>query len=635
MMPPLRRFQAWLEPLHTAITLGNVRMERKLIIVFLFLIVLPMSLLSYWSYNEYSHSMESKTKAYVTAVSEQILNRLDNYISDMEQLSGLPAYVKDIRDNLREANRYYGNIGIAAPEPSRYLTTQGMQLAIQQKLEESILFLNHIKRSTVSVYVFDLFGNGYFNLKSSAGVRKDIWERYGEWKRLAEADPSRPVLISTQEVSGVIQSKRYVFTVVRQILDADSFEPLGLVAVDADFSFIEDIVKEMDNETKGSSLIVDSGDHVIYDSERQYLGVQVSDDPRVRQSNGGKGSFNLVDADKKFLCFYSQSEHTGWKLIVSVPEQELRKDARRTRDMTLISSMIITGFALTISVLLSFALTRPLRKMVRLMRQVQEGNLQVSFHVKYNDEIGRMGVQFNRMISRINELIAEVKLTNQRKRSAELAALQNQINPHFMYNTLEAIRMTAEMNGVDRVADMTFILSKMLRYSISSGSMEIVPLRQELEHLSHYMALLDFRYPGKFRMELEPLGEWEHAQVIKLLLQPIVENSVYHGMDGTNAVLTISIRHETVDDLLILSVSDDGIGMEAEKLRQLNESLRDANRPEVPVTNRRGIGLKNVNERLKLQYGDSFGLIIDSKPGKGTVVKIPLPLKRVKGGTME
>lgn len=198
-----------------------------------------------------------------------------------------------------------------------------------------------------------------------------------------------------------------------------------------------------------------------------------------------------------------------------------------------------------------------------------------------------------------------------------MLALQNQINPHFIYNTLESIRMLAELNDDDRVAELTYLLGLQLRYSITRSD-ETVTVEQELCHVRNYLQLLQIRFPGKLDFHIEVPQHFYDLPIIKLVFQPIVENAVFHGLEKQEkpGTITITARNDGLD--AIFEIRDDGVGMDKDTLNQLNRSLTNGK------IDKFGIGLRNVNERVRLHYGDTSNLTVDSRPGKGTMVTLKI-----------
>lgn len=661
-MRPLTR---WMRKLKRLIEWPTERMERRLFVVFLFLIVLPIGAIGYFSAERYVASIERNTVTYMSQVSEKMISKLDDYMEDMKKISIIPSYVNPILEGLKQSNRFYesqalrqtgsavrqaskgttvgtgeadradstDSAAVGTGEADATLPAEGvlpseelLRLQIRSQVESSIYFMNNIKEGTSTVYLFDRYGHHYYVLKSES-VRSDLNEKYPVWQQAAHKAGGSPVLLSTQEVEGrpgAATAKRYVFTVVREIIST-SYESLGMIAVDANIGIIESIVKDLDSVTHGTTLIVDDEERVIFDSEKKYLAQQLGRSELLSRATGSEGSFHAEVDGEAVLTIYKQSPNTGWKILITIPKAQLMQDAERIRNFTLVMSGVIIGFALLISLGVTFALTRPLRSLVHSMKEVQSGNLEAVFPVKRRDEIGLVGNAFNRMVTRVKSLVEDVYMAGQRKKAAELEALHNQINPHFIYNTLETIRMTAVINDDEEVSSMAQLLGKLLRYSIG-GSTETVTLAREFEHLRMYVALLNYRYGNKFELVLPAIGTDDEMPVMKLMFQPIVENAVYHGLDESKSTMRIEISYRREGTDRIFVIRDDGVGMEPQTLERLR--LRLVNRaPDAGSVGDGdgGIGMRNIHERLKLLFGEAYGIEVDSAPGEGTAVTIRLP----------
>ncbi|WP_053372302.1 cache domain-containing sensor histidine kinase [Paenibacillus sp. FJAT-27812] len=602
--------------------LGGMRMERKLFIVFLLLITLPLSFIGYISYSNYSRSIEEKTIVYSTKMLENMMIRVDDYIEDMVRISSIPAYQNDIKQNLILSNSYYEQRQTAAGDNNQLPDDFDLLLSIQRGIEGNISFINTIKRGANSVYIFDQYGNGYYST-GGGGIRLNVKESYEKWRERVDTSGGEAMLFGTQKYTSNLQSVKYAFTVVRKVIDK-SLKPLGMIAVDANISVIEDQMSELDKVTNGKSVIIDELGNVVYDSDKQRMATNILNDPTVGLATGTKGSFYFERDGLNRLYIYTTSPNTNWKVMTSIPVSELTKDAVVIRNVTWIATIVTIIVALFISMVFSFALTNPLRKMMRLMKNVQEGDFNVQFQVKYRDEVGQLGNQFNRMIVRIDHLIQDIYLMETKKKEAELHALQSQINPHFMYNTLESIRMAAELNDDQIAADMIAILGKLLRYSISDLHEEVT-LEDEVLHMRNYVEMLNYRYPNRFQLETSISDDLWSYPIIKLVLQPIVENAIYHGMDDNKLLMRIEMSSERTAQGLWLRIKDDGLGMDEETLDRLNRSLAGAE--EIVKRKSGGIGLKNVNERIKLHYGNAYGLKVASVRDVGTEVILQLPLE--------
>ncbi|QHT63779.1 sensor histidine kinase [Paenibacillus lycopersici] len=594
-----------------------MRMERKLLLVFLLLITLPLTFIGAVSYRNYAHSIERNTIAYSTTTLGNMLDNLDDYIDDMSRISSIPAYQDEIKSNLLASNKYH--------EQHAQNDNFDLLLTIQRGIEGNISFINNIKRGATSVYIFDKYGNGYYSAKSG-GIRMNVKDSYQTWMEKAARTSGEALLIGTQKYTSNLKSTRYAFTVVRKVID-NSLHDIGLIAVDANISVIEDQIAKLDKVTRGKSFIYDSRGNVIYDSDKKLLATNIVGMPMVQRAGGGEGSFYMTEDGVQHLYIYTTSANTKWTVMTSIPVKELTRNTAVIRNVTWILTFLTIGIALLISIFFSFALTKPLRSMMRLMRRVQDGDFSVKFQVKRRDEIGQLGNQFNRMIVRIDDLIQDIYGMETKKKEAELHALQSQINPHFMYNTLESIRMAAELNDDTDAADMLAILGKLLRYSISDLN-EKVTLGSELNHVRYYVELLNYRYPGRFALTVDVPDTLEAYELLKLVLQPIVENAIYHGMDDNKPRMALTVAAWETEQAVFIRMTDDGIGMDEDTLERLSLSFSGAH--EEAGTNyapfkRSGMGLRNVNERIRLHYGANFGLTVASELGIGTQVTLSLP----------
>jgi len=284
-----------------------------------------------------------------------------------------------------------------------------------------------------------------------------------------------------------------------------------------------------------------------------------------------------------------------------------------------ISISIIAFMVLGITILLSNIFYKPLEKLVSAMQMIENRNLDVRIDDKRADEYQRVYKGFNDMVSELKRLIKD--LTNEKilKKEAEIKLLQAQINPHFLYNTLESIHSIAKIKKVDEIALMVSALSKFYRISLSGGK-DIVTLKEAVELVKDYLTIQNIRFKGKISYNFDISDELLKYKVPKLILQPIVENSIYHGIERSkgNGILNIYGMLENND--LNLIVEDNGVGIKKESLEELQRSIEDES-----FEDSKNFALKNLNQQIKLKYGQNYGLSIKSEYGKGTCVTIRLP----------
>ena len=274
---------------------------------------------------------------------------------------------------------------------------------------------------------------------------------------------------------------------------------------------------------------------------------------------------------------------------------------------------------LGITILLSNIFYKPLEKLVSAMQMIENRNLDVRIDDKRADEYQRVYKGFNDMVSELKRLIKD--LTNEKilKKEAEIKLLQAQINPHFLYNTLESIHSIAKIKKVEEIALMVSALSKFYRISLSGGK-DIVTLKEAVELVKDYLTIQNIRFKGKISYYFDISDELMRYRVPKLILQPIVENSIYHGIERSKGNGILNIYGMLDKSNLNLVVEDNGVGIEKESLEELQRSIEDDS-----FENSKNFALKNLNQQIKLKYGPNYGLSIKSEYGKGTCVTIRLP----------
>ena len=300
-------------------------------------------------------------------------------------------------------------------------------------------------------------------------------------------------------------------------------------------------------------------------------------------------------------------------------EERRASAAFGTRNLVRNGAFLATGLcaALILAVLLYAyrQILRPITQLQASLGRVMEGRLDERIDVRRKDEFGRIQEAFNGMVEQISTLLESVKREEREKHLAELDFLQAQINPHFIYNTLSSIRFLLEMDKVQEAGEMVFYFSKLLRQTLSR-SVEFIPLGEELDTLKCYVELQHLRYPDTFDYSCEVDEALRDNTLPKLLLQPVVENSIFHGV-GRHKI-HIRLRGWLEGDTLILRVEDDGVGISKDKIDQVMNKDLQINR----------VGLKNVQERIRLNYGPGYGLTVTGGPAGGTVVTFRLPRTR-------
>jgi two-component system sensor histidine kinase YesM len=431
-------------------------------------------------------------------------------------------------------------------------------------------------------------------------------------------------------VDSLNSQSTYVFSLAKQLYKISDDSPLDIVAV---LDIREEVIKELvskavSNNRDLQSFIVDGHGRLVSYPDDALIGQSVAEVLGTSGYNQIVGA-NTGTGELKFPLTYNGSQlivnvrklHTNdWMVVNVISKSALYQDSNRLLQIILVIALICIVFSILTAIVLANSITKPILKMIRLMKRVMAGEMTVRYQTKRrHDEFDVLGSSFNYMVTRIDELLQAVYAEQDQKRVAELKALQAQINPHFLYNTLDIIKWTALIQKANNAAEMVSLLSRLLRISIGKGE-ETVTVEEEFEHVQCYLGIQKFRFNFNIETVVELPEEVRLLRTPKLILQPIVENAIMHAFADreTGGRIVISCAREPGGGILFV-VSDNGIGMNPE----LAGSLLNGQSSDKEKAG--GIGLANVDERIKLICGKAYGIRIDTEPGVGTQINIRLP----------
>lgn len=461
-----------------------------------------------------------------------------------------------------------------------------------------------------------ILNDGFFAVNENVDL-KNI-----EWIQRAYEN-QEAIQISSSHVQNVIdENYEWVVTLSRGLQNKNTKESEGVFFVDLNYSSISELCDAISLGSRGYIYILDAKGNLIYHPQQQLLYSGLKQE-RIEEVLGAKET-SFITEDGKLYCM-SKSSDTGWTVVGVAYTAELLKNSTEATRIYFISALFILMAALTLAIFLSSAITRPIKQLSDSMREVEKGNLDHAMvEVHGENEISRLNTNFNLMTAEIKHLMEQNLEEQRQKRKSELMALQAQINPHFLYNTLDSIIWMAEWGKNKEVVTMTSSLAKLLRQSISNQN-ELVRVEDEVEYTRSYLVIQKMRYKDKLEYDILVEPEIRNFKVAKLIVQPLVENAIYHGIkykEGKGKVLVEGFRR---DDELILRITDDGIGMNEEQLGQIFEKRETDRR-------RNGVGVLNVHERIRLYYGKEYGLTFESVRDVGTKVEIHIPYMEVKAG---
>lgn len=567
------------------------------------LLILGTTLIqSYSSYRLSTTSVTETAVGYATTLIDQVNANIQTYVDNMESISALALNNGDLQ---------------------RFLSTT-LKTPESDLLAQRIGHFFHAivaSRTDIATLLF-VGSNGAVISDRTGAPIKDYNELIGqEWYRKAR-DAEGGIVLSASHVEHLYPKEyRWVISLSRELRGKSPSDPSGVLLVDLNYNLINDLCRQIQLGKRGYVFIVNSDGELIYHPQQQimFTELKTEDIPLILRSRDTTISAGEDGERKRYTI---RSTDFGWKIVGVTYPDELAGDKTRMQLSSALWGGLCLAVGLGLSVFLSFTMTRPLKRLEAHMKQVEKGNFDIRVDVTSTNEIGKLARTFNLMISKIKELMEQKLRDEEIKRNSEIKALQAQIQPHFLYNTLDSIIWMAETNKMAEVVKMTTALSRLFRSSLGKGEEE-VPLSVELEHIENYLTIQSMRYRNRFSYRIDVPDELRDCRILRVILQPLVENAIYHGMRNKAEKGEIVISGRRAGSQLELTVEDDGVGMTPEQVRSvLSEWKADKGGT--------GVGVVNVQRRIQLFYGPQYGLEFHSEIEEGTVVLVKVPFR--KGG---
>lgn len=544
-------------------------------------------------------SVFENSSLYTQTIIQQMNQNIDSYIDYMENTSYLVSSNEDVQKYL------FGDT--ADPEARDRILSQ-FETILDSRSD--ILNLGIIAENGRM-----LINNGQHLTNQDLDIHSQEW-----YTNALEGRES--VYLTSSHVQHIISGERpWVITLSRGIRNKEmgtGQEKEGVFFIDLNYSAISELCDQSMVGNQGYAFIVDADGNIVYHPQQQQLYNELQTENIDLVMNAGSDIVIWGDGINKKMYSISRSEKTGWTVVDCVRVEELLRRSNEAQSIYVLVAMGLMAVALFFSRFVAKSITLPIQRLCDSMERVQEGDFSVSdIVVDSENEIGSLTKSFNVMTQRIHELMAQNIREQEAKRKSELKALQSQINPHFLYNTLDSIIWMAEGKKNEEVVLMTASLARLLRQSISNED-ELVSIGQEIEYARGYLTIQKMRYKDKleFRIEVEP--SILNIRLIKLVLQPVIENAIYHGLKYKESRGLLLVKGFMKNGNAVLQVIDDGVGMDQETLDHIYE------RHKVDYHSN-GVGIYNVQKRLQLYYGNEYGIVYESKPGEGTTATITIP----------
>jgi len=571
----------------------------KLMLSYSAFIVLPIALLGYIANSVFVGSFQEHTRSTIQGTLQQIVDNIEGKTADFQRVTNILYFDDLLADHLRHYEAGWVN----------YAATRDY---IRPKFRTALDTID--RRVWLSVYfhnsTFEEIYNVYYNDPLETNIRPFDWyninritdrnwykeypaEEYGvtmQWKRIED-----------DELYGRI-------SLIRRLVDINQIpsKEIGFIRLSV---YMKDLFESIDYEKIGEGT-----------------GIFVTDENgRVVRASGASSPvigerWTQANSDK-YLVIEQPLSLMDWKLTALIPKDLTNRDTNKVRELTLLICLACFAVLSVVGYYISRFFSRRVRKIVSVLDSFQSGEFHKRIQFKGNDEFTRISFALNEMGYNIGNLIQEVYITNLQKKEAELESLQAQINPHFLYNTLSSISRLAKFGEVDKLHRMVLDLAKFYRLSLNEGK-NIITVYKEIEQAKAYIDIQKTKYADRMHVHYDIQPAIFPHDTLKLILQPFIENILQHGWCGDR--INIRIIGAMEDGEIVFRIIDDGIGFQRETLGR----IFDPSGSEAPA----GYGIRNVDQRIKLQYGKEYGVSIFSRPGIGTTVRIAIPAGKRKEG---
>ncbi|KRE69763.1 sensor histidine kinase [Paenibacillus sp. Soil750] len=520
--------------------------------------------------------------------------------------------------SLRDVDHIVAMLSIN-PEIINAFSTTGYSSQIdflkdERKIESLIANELNFKRYLSGLMVTDLAGRmtGAGDFMRFDDVKKQSW-----YTDVLQSKGRKLIIGPYSYINGVVEfknpeSKDSVISIVRPIVKDDRV--IGFVKADIRFNLLLDIFNVNLKDNASIIMLNQNGGWILKPpSELEPFILPEAVMKAWESKQEYKNNIYLDIAGEDTLAIFNHSSFTDWTTVGLIPKTKLLDGIHKTQRANLLftSFMALISFAILYGII--SILTRNLLLLSKAMKKIDRGNLDIAIHIKSQDEVGQLYNQFNRMVQRIQDLVESTAHNESEKRIAEMKALQAQINPHFLYNTLNTIKFLAQLQGAEGIRDVSESLATLMHVNMDSRRM--ITVHEEVEYLTNYLRIQEYKYNSKFISRISVENEIKNASILKLLLQPIVENALRHGIAGMKGQGILVVKIYKSNDSLIIDIEDNGVGMDEEKIIEIMDD----------DLCKKSIGIINVRKRLSLYYGELASFNIVSEKHYFTHVKITQP----------
>jgi two-component system, sensor histidine kinase YesM len=587
--------------------LKNQPFMTKLFVFASCLVIFPVIAVGIISYQRSAAELEKEVQQSSRQVIEQVESHIEYYIQDFE-ITSLKIINSPEVNQFLQMNSFTNHPDESIAESLRsYLETQ----------EYSRADISNITVLSEQGLVIDTLGTK--NFYPAFDMKEEYWYS-------SVPDHSMTMLVS--RMLKLKDKEQPVISLVKRLYNPQTFQPAGMLVIDINFRRIEEIANKVTISKNGNFFILDAKGHYVYHPDSSMLGVKSEQKLISIWQTEVDGSKVLKNEQRDFIT-YTHSSNLGWTFFTAVSYRELTEGIRHIGQAITWTIIISLFFAYLLGSRFATNLIRPIRRLQLFMKDVETGNLDGRVDVESKDEIGQLSVSFNHLVGKLSHLLEEVYFSKLREtemalkqKEIELRMLQSQINPHFLYNSLETIRGMALEESQENIATMSSTLGKLLRYNLKNNS-ATVSLAEEIKFCKMYLQIQEFRFEDRFEYSCD-IPIWAmNLPVVKFSLQPIVENCYVHSMGANVKKIHILITaYRTSESSFVIQISDNGVGIPEYTVKEIRKKMGQM----TTTNNGMNIGMINVHQRIRYLFGAEYGVAIESKQGAGTTIQLHLPI---------
>ena len=545
-------------------------------------------------YLRFLNSTEEVVSKNNQAIIEQVNLNLDSYLRNMMKIS----------------------------DTIYYRAIKKTDMAVENIKKEMDLIYEANKDNLISITLFSEYGE-IIDSYPLQQLKSNIDPRNNDWFQNAK-NKKENLHFSTPHVQNLFYDPNYKYTWVVSLSRAVEITKSGktssgVLLVDMNFSGIEQICKNVEVSKNGYVYLIDTDGEIIYHPRQQLIYSNLITENNYEAAKFEDGNHIENFEGNKRLVTVKTVGYTGWKLVAISPMSDVTAGYYEFRVFAIFIMIFAIFILISINMFVSSRIANPIRALEKAVKEFESGVVSLNIPENGSYEIQHLAKAIKSMVNQMNLLMENIMIEQEAKRKSELNALQAQINPHFLYNTLDSIIWMIENENYDGAIIMVTALARFFRISLSKGK-NVITVRDELEHARNYLTIQNIRYKNKFSYSIDADKETLDLTSIKLIIQPLIENAIYHGMEYMSGEGDILVKSYKKNKHLYIDIIDNGLGMlqeVADKL--LTEEVNNQQRKGS------GIGLKNVHERIKLYFGEEYGLEVYSEPDEGTTIRIHMP----------